>query len=301
MTERLGGKAALITGSTSGIGLAIAERFAAEGARLVLTGRNEAEGGKLAKRLNAHFIAGDVTERGLADRLVDATTTQFGRIDVLINNAGIILVGPVQAMTVDDFRRLMATNFWGSVYTTMAALPYMRARRFGRIANIMSLGGRAAAPHLAPYNTSKFALAGFTQSLRAELVRDNIHVTGVYPMTIRTGGHTHAWFKGDQRAEYTWFGLGDTIPGLSASADRSARAVLRAVCDGDPNLFVGLPARLAVALDNLVPGWTAEVLTLINQALPAPVNLDAPAVQGQELEGTMPDLLNRLVPASARP
>ncbi|MEO6810172.1 MAG: SDR family NAD(P)-dependent oxidoreductase, partial [Isosphaeraceae bacterium] len=181
------------------------------------------------------------------------------------------------------------------------ALPYMRARQFGRIGNIVSIGGKVAAPHLAPYITSKFAAAGFTQSLRSELVRENIYVTGVYPMTIRTGGHTHAWFKGDQKAEYAWFGLGDTIPGLSASADRSARAVLRAVCDGEANLFVGFPSRVAAAVDGLVPGWSAEALTLVNQALPAPINLDAPAVQGQNLEGKIPTLLNKLVPETARP
>lgn len=303
----LADRVVVVTGASSGHGLMIARHAADKGARLVLAARDADDLSRAAADLRQVgspeilIVPTDVSDRDQCQALIQRTVEHFGSIDVLINNAGIILVGPVQAMTVDDYRWLMSVNFWGSVYTTMAALPYMRARQFGRIANIMSLGGRAAAPRLSPYIASKFALAGFTQSLRAELVRDNIYVTGVYPMTIRTGGHTHAWFKGDQRAEYTWFGLSDTIPGLSASADRSARAVLRAVCDGESNVFVGLPARLAVAFDNLAPGWSAEALTLLNQILPAPINLDVPAVQGQDLEGTIPGLLNRLVPETARP
>jgi NAD(P)-dependent dehydrogenase (short-subunit alcohol dehydrogenase family) len=285
----------------------IARHAAEQRARLVLAARDEDDLSQAAADLrqlgspDVLIVPTDVSDQDQCRRLIERTVEHFGRIDVLINNAGIILVGPLQAMTVDDYRRLMAVNFWGAVYTTMAALPFMRARQFGRIANISSIGGKVAAPHLAPYNVSKFALAGVSESLRSELVRENIYVPGIYPMTIRTGGHTHAWFKGDQKAEYAWFGLSDTIPGLSASAERSARAVLRAVCDGEANLFVGLPCRVAAALNNLVPGWTAEALTLINQTLPAPINLDAPAVQGQDLEGKIPDLLNRLVPEAARP
>lgn len=303
----LADRVVVITGASSGHGLMIARHAAEQRARLVLAARDEDDLSQAAADLrqlgspDVLTVPTDVSDQDQCRRLIERTVEHFGRIDVLINNAGIILVGPLQAMTVDDYRRLMAVNFWGAVYTTMATLPFMRARQFGRIANISSIGGKVAAPHLAPYNVSKFALAGFSESLRSELVRENIYVTGVYPMTIRTGGHTHAWFKGDQTAEYAWFGLGDTIPGLSASAERSARAVLRAVCDGEANLFVGLPSRVAAAVNNLVPGWTAEALTLINQTLPAPINLDAPAVQGRDLEGKIPGLLNRLVPETARP
>jgi NAD(P)-dependent dehydrogenase (short-subunit alcohol dehydrogenase family) len=243
----------------------------------------------------------DVTDPAQCRQLVARAVERFGRVDVLINNAGTIIVGPLAAMTEDDFRNVLATNYLGPFHTTMAVLPQMRAQRFGRIANVSSIGGLVAAPHLAPYTVSKYALTGFTRALRSELSRDNILVTGVYPMTIRTGGHTHAWFKGDHKAEYTWFSLSDTVPGLSASADRAARAVLRGVCDGDPEVIVGLPARLATAAAHLFPNAMAELLTLIERALPAPVNLDAPAVQGQDLQGAIPGLLNRLVPGAARP
>src|SRR5688500_5798444 len=103
MSKRLDGKAALITSATSGIGLAIAERFAAEGARLLLTGRNSESGEDLARRLKAEFVPGDVTARGFADDLVQQTAARLGRIDILVNNAGIVHRGTVLETSDDDF------------------------------------------------------------------------------------------------------------------------------------------------------------------------------------------------------
>jgi NAD(P)-dependent dehydrogenase (short-subunit alcohol dehydrogenase family) len=226
---------------------------------------------------------------------------RFGRVDILVNNAGIITVGPMETMTLDDYRDVIATNFWGELYPTLAVLPHMRAREFGRIANVVSLGGKFAMPHLLPYTISKYALTGLTEGLRTELVRDNIFVTGIYPSTIRTGGHTHAWFKGDHQAEYTWFALGDTVPLLSTSADYAARRLWDAVCHGDPQVIVGWQARVAIALHNTFPDLTAEMMAVVNRLQPTPVSLDAPAVRGEQLQGTMPGLLNRLVPPAARP
>ena len=303
----LADRVVVITGASSGLGLMMARRAAEQRARLVLAARDRAALEQAADELHRAgapdvlVVPTDISVPEQCRQLVARTLERFGRVDVLINNAATIIVGPLAAMTQEDFRNQMATNYEGAFHITMAALPHMRARRFGRIANIMSIGGKVAMPHLAPYVVGKFALTGFTKALRHELVREGIYVTGVYPMTIRTGGHTHAWFKGDHQAEYTWFSLSDTVPGLSASADRAARATLRGLCDGDPEVIVGLPARLAIALEGLCPGWTSELLGLVGMALPPPVNLDAPAIQGQDLHGTMPGLLNRLVPGAARP
>jgi short-subunit dehydrogenase len=177
----------------------------------------------------------------------------------------------------------------------------MKARGCGRIAMVDSIGGKVAVPHLLPYTASKFALTGLTQGLRAELAKDNIFVTGVYPHTMRTGGHTHAWFKGNREAEYTWFSLSDTVPGLSISAETVARRLWRAVCDGDPEIIVGWPAQLAALFYNLFPSWSAELMGLVHRSLPGVANVGAPAVQGQDLQGRVPDLLNRAVPSHARP
>jgi NAD(P)-dependent dehydrogenase (short-subunit alcohol dehydrogenase family) len=298
----------IVTGATSGHGFLVAQHAARRGAHLVLAARDaealqKAEADLLRQgAASALAVPTDVTDPDQVRRLVDRTIEKYGRIDILINNAGTISVGPVDAMTLDDFRTVLATNFWGPFHTTMAVLPHMRERRFGRIGNVVSIGGLQAVPHLLPYTVSKFALTGLTEGLRAELARDNILVTGIYPGTMRTGGHRHAWFKGQQEAEFTWFALGDTLPLVSVSADHVARRLWDAVCDGEPSVVVGWPAQFIVALRALFPNEVAELTALVDKLiLPPSVNLDAPAVQGEQLHGTMPDLLNRAVPKSAEP
>jgi NAD(P)-dependent dehydrogenase (short-subunit alcohol dehydrogenase family) len=204
-------------------------------------------------------------------------------------------------MTLDDFRDAMATNYWSALYAILAVLPNMRTRGFGRIGNVVSIGGRVAAPHLLPYVTGKFALTGLTQGLRAELAKDNILVTGLYPPTMRTGGHTHAIYKGRHEAEYAWFSLSDTVPGLSISAERVARKFLRAVCDGDPEVIVGWRTYLAIVGQNVFPNEAAEALALVNRMLPGSDGGPTAAVRGESLDGTLPRLLNRAVPPGTRP
>jgi len=204
-------------------------------------------------------------------------------------------------MTPEDFRAAVDINFWGAFHTTMAVLPQMRAQRFGRIANVSSIGGKVAVPHLVPYTVSKFALTGFTAAMRTELARDNILVTGIYPSTMRTGGHAHAWFKGNREAEFTWFALSDSLPGLSTSAAHVARLLWKAVCDGEAEVIVGWPARLAVTVQALFPNEMAEIMTLADRLLPGPAHLDAPAVQGQDLGGTVAGMLNKAIPSGTRP
>jgi NAD(P)-dependent dehydrogenase (short-subunit alcohol dehydrogenase family) len=304
----LADRVVIITGASSGHGFLVARQAAERGAHLVLAARNldalksaEAELLRIGAA-SVTAVATDVTDPGQVQVLVGRAIERHGRIDILINNAGIISVGPVETMTLDDFRAAMATNFWGALYATMAVLPHMRARQFGRIANVSSLGGKAAMPHLLPYTASKFALTGLTEGLRPELARDNIYVTGVYPSTMRTGGHTHAWFKGNREGEYTWFALSDTLPVVSASADYVARRLWSAVRDGEAEVVVGWPAHLAVVVQNLFPNETAEMMALVNRLLPRPSDVqDTHAVQGEKLAGTVPDLLSRMVPSSVRP
>jgi NAD(P)-dependent dehydrogenase (short-subunit alcohol dehydrogenase family) len=308
----------VVVGALAGAGLAwgarqllrMSRRITLEGRVVIVTG---ASSGRDAENLFAAEIdmahAGarsviaiptDVTDREQCRYLVDLTAERYGRIDVLVNNAGIMLVGPMESMTLDDFEQAMATNFWGAVHCTLAALPHMRERRFGRIANVISLGGKMPVPHLVAYTASKFALAGLTQSLRTELARDGILVTGVYPNLMRTGGHTHAWIKGDHQAEYSLVGLTDTLPVLSTSAEHVARALWRAVCDGDGEVVVGWPARVAATIHALSPEWSTEGLALLNRLLPAATGPGG-SLQGKDIPGRIPEFLSRQVPASARP
>lgn len=301
------GRVVLITGSSTGLGFLLAQQAAAQGAHVVLNARHPDDLSAAEADLHAQgapeslAVAADVGIEEEARQLVDRALERFGRIDVLINNAAEILVGPEATFTLDDYRHLMATNFWGAVHTTLAALPSMRERGFGRIGNIMSIGGLSSAPHLAAYCASKFALAGFTRCLRADLARSGVLVTGVYPKTIRTGGHTHAWFKGDAHAEYLWFAATDTLPLISASAESTASKILDALQHGDSDLIPGLTARLAIAFDALAPNWSAELKALIERGMPGPTNLGAPPVRGSEIQGRLAETFTRMVPEVARP
>jgi NAD(P)-dependent dehydrogenase (short-subunit alcohol dehydrogenase family) len=303
----LEGRVVLITGSSTGLGFLLAKGAAERGAVVVLNARDEAELAAAEAEVRAHgardvlAVPADVGVEAEASRLVHRAVERFGRLDVLVNNAGTILVGPEATLDLDDYRRVMATNFWGALHCTLAALPHMRRVGFGRIGNIVSIGGLVAVPHLAPYVASKFALTGLTRALRADLARHGVLVTGVYPKTIRTGGHTHAWFKGDVDAEYLWFASGDTLPLLSASAESVAGKVWDALIHGDPEVMPSITARLAVAAEALLPDWTAELKALIESRMPAPLHPGAPAVQGGEIEGRLAEFLTRMVPDAARP
>jgi NAD(P)-dependent dehydrogenase (short-subunit alcohol dehydrogenase family) len=160
------GRTVLITGGSRGLGLLLARHLGREGAKLVLLARDEDELDRAKDdlwRIPAEVltIRCDVTTEGEVDEAVRRATEHFGRIDVLINNAGIITVGPMELMTLADYADAMKVHFWGPLYTTLAVLPQMRIRGEGRIVNISSIGGKVPVPHLAPYCASKFALTGW--------------------------------------------------------------------------------------------------------------------------------------------
>jgi len=191
MSKRLEGKAALITGATSGIGLAIAERFAEEGARLLLTGRNQESGATVAKRLGADFIAGDVIAAHLADDLVQHTVQRFGRIDILINNAGIVHRGTVLETSDDDFARIMAVNVEAVFRFSRAAVRQMIAQFNadqcgGAIVNIASDWAFVAGRGELAYCTSKGAVVQMTRALAIDHARQGIRVNAVAPGDVET-------------------------------------------------------------------------------------------------------------------
>jgi short-subunit dehydrogenase len=162
----------------------------------------------------------------------------------------------------------METHFYGPLYLTMTVLPHMRAQKFGRIANISSIGGKIAVPHLLPYDASKFALVGLSEGLRAELMKDNVLVTTVCPGMMRTGSHINAEFKGNNRGEFAWFSIGNGLPVTSVSAEKAARQIIDAIRRGDAELIISIQAQAAAKFNALFPGFTADLLGLVNMLLP---------------------------------
>jgi short-subunit dehydrogenase len=212
----------------------------------------------------------DVRFQDQVQRAVREVVDRFGRVDVLINNAGVIQIGPEETMRVSDYQEAMDTHFFGPLFLVQAVLPGMRARRGGRIVNISSMGGKVPTPHLLPYVASKFALVGWSEALHAELRRDGIVVTTVCPGLMRTGGPRHVAVKGRHQVEYAWFKVLDSLPYFSMSARAAARAIVRGVELGKPELILTGRARSGARLQGLAPGLVSEMLALGARLLPRP-------------------------------
>jgi short-subunit dehydrogenase len=270
------GRTVVITGGSRGLGLVMGRQLAQEGARLVLLARNADELRKAEAELSANgttvlAVRCDIRKRDQVEHAIQRVREELGRIDVLINNAGVIQVGPLDHMTCEDFEHAMEVHFFGPLFTTLAVLPHMREAGGGRIVNIASIGGKIGVPHLVPYSASKFALVGFSDGVRAEVRRDNIYVTTVLPGLMRTGSPPNAQFKGRHQEEYAWFALSDSLPLLSMNAARAAAKILQACRRGAPRLTLGVHTKAAILLNELFPGAAAQLSSLANRLLPSPI------------------------------
>ena len=266
----------VITGGSRGLGLVMARMFVDEGARVVLLARDLGELDRAREDLESRgrgavlMLRCDIRRRADVRAAVDAILDHWRTIDVLVNNAGVIQVGPFEHMTHDDFGNAMATHFWGPLNLMLEIVPTMIHRRFGRVVNISSIGGRVAVPHLGPYCASKFALTGLSDAARAELDRYGIRVTTVIPGLMRTGSPINAQFKGQHDVEYALFKVTSSIPGLTISAERAARRIVNACRYGDPSLTITPQARLAVIANAAAPATVARAMMLVSRMLPGP-------------------------------
>jgi NAD(P)-dependent dehydrogenase (short-subunit alcohol dehydrogenase family) len=281
----LTGQVAIVTGGSRGLGLLIARELADQGCRLAICARDRDELRRAAEDLcrrgtEVVTVVCDVARRDQAELLVARTVDRFGRVDVVVNNAGIIQVGPVESATVEDFEAALGVMFWGTVYPTLAALPHMRARRYGRIVNITSIGGKLSAPHLLPYSCAKFAAVGFSEGLRAELAPAGVSVTTVVPGLMRTGSHLHAIFTGRRRYEFAWFSVAASLPGLSMDAQRAARRIVDAARRGKPELILTPVAQAAARFSGALPGVTSRLLGVTDRLLPSAGDADTGRAEG---------------------
>ena len=285
----------LITGGATGLGLELARAYARSGARIVLSSRSSEQlnaaqrsllsDGSLKEPHHALLLPADLSDKAQAASVINQAFGHFERLDVLINCAGIIEVGPIENQPIEAFEQAMAANFFTALYTTLAALPRLLTqqplsgsvwgsgpgKRRASVVTISSIGGKFAVPHLLPYVASKFALTGFSEGLHAELRAKGIRVTTVCPGLMRTGSHVRAKFVGDAQKEEAWFDLGATTPGIAASVSFAAGKIFRAQQRGAAEITITPQAWLAARINGLAPGLTSIAGSLANQLiLPAP-------------------------------
>jgi NAD(P)-dependent dehydrogenase (short-subunit alcohol dehydrogenase family) len=292
------GQVAVITGGSRGLGLALAHRFGRAGLKLVLCARDEQEL-EVARHILLHsgdvrheddilLVVCDITDPAQAAGLVDQAIRTFGSLDVLINNAGIMEVGPVEAQPLEAYRRAMDTNFFGALHTILAAMPHL-LEHGGAIVNISSIGGKIPLPHMAPYVASKFALTGFSELLHAELRHSGVRVTTVCPGLMRSGGEAHASFTGQVEKEQAWFNFAAKTPLVAATVEHVANRIFSATDTGRAEITITPQAWLAARIQGVAPAASQQVASLASEyilpkASPTqPAHLNEPALDAEAI------------------
>jgi NADP-dependent 3-hydroxy acid dehydrogenase YdfG len=195
--SKLNGTVAIVTGASSGIGDATARRLAEHGASVAVIARRAERLDTLVKNIEAAggialAVAADITDRAQAEQAVQTVVDRFGRLDILINNAGLMLLGPIVGADVDEWERMIAVNQKGLLYVTNAALPHLLKaaedgpRRVADIVNISSIAGRVAWANYGVYNMTKFGVNGFTEALRQEVTKKHVRVGVLEPGAVDT-------------------------------------------------------------------------------------------------------------------
>jgi NAD(P)-dependent dehydrogenase (short-subunit alcohol dehydrogenase family) len=267
-------KVVVITGGSRGLGLVLARELASRGASLGLMARDAIELARARRTIGSEslvqLLPADVTDPAQVEQAFSTVIRQFGRIDVVINNAGQILSAPFDDTTKEDFKAMLDVHFWGTLNVSRAALPHLARHGQGRIINICSIGSRVPIPHLSAYCASKYAQAGLSAVMAEELRARGIRVTTVLPGLMRTGSHLQAWFKGEQPTEFALFSLVGGAPVTSMSAERAARLILAASARGRADAVIPFTYRQIAKLSALAPNTTIATLAAVNAALPGP-------------------------------
>ncbi len=300
------GRVVLITGGSRGLGLVMARQLAAQGARVCICARDGDELDRAQRDLNemgfeALTCTCDISDERDVREMIRWIEDRWGPVEVLFNNAGVIRVGPIEAMTADDYEYMLDVHLRGPLNTINAVIPGMRQRGGGRIVNVSSIGGLMPIPHLTPYCASKHALVGLSQGLRLELKKYGIVVTTACPGLTRTGSQVQAEFKGQHQREYAWFSIGASMPLASESAERAAAQIINACRYGKARVTLTFQAKAAALANAVAPGPTSWLLELVNRALPGDGGIHDQVAKGLESQSAWsPSLLTVLGDRAAR-
>jgi short-subunit dehydrogenase len=294
--DDISGEVAIVTGASRGLGLELARELGRHSVRLVICARHAAALREAADDLRASgaevtAISADLGDDSAARLLIETALATYGRLDIIVNNAGIIQVGPVANSQASDYESAVRTMALAPARLTLAALPMMREQGHGRILNITSIGGKIGVPHLLPYCMAKFAEVAFSEGLRAELGSGPVTVTTAVPGLMRTGSHLQAMFRGQQEKEFTWFSLGASLPLISIDATRAARRIVSAMRSRRAEVILTPVAQIAARGAAVSPGLTARVLHAFSAALPEAADESAKLVPGKDLSPALPGKL----------
>ncbi len=251
----LKGKVVAVTGASSGIGRALAVELVARGAHVALADVNEAglaetaQSARGSTRVSLHKV--DVRDREAVERYAAEVEAQHGGADVIVNNAGIAVRATIERMSYESFKWVIDVNFWGVVHGTKAFFPLLRKRPEGHIVNISSINAMVPFAKNGPYNSSKYAVLGFSETLMQELRGEPIHVTCVHPGGIRTNIARSAPGFSQKHADAF-----DRI--AMTSARTAARVILAGVEKNRERVFVGVDAKLMAAAKRVVPDITVR-------------------------------------------
>ncbi|WP_413577551.1 SDR family NAD(P)-dependent oxidoreductase [Bdellovibrio sp. HCB290] len=281
-----------ITGGSRGLGLVLAKEFVRQGASVALLARDNEELAR-AKKIVELFVPGadvltiecDCTKPHQVDQAVSAILRYFGKIDVVVNNAGVITTSPIANTTKKDFEDSLDVHFWAPYYMNRACIPHMKSG--ARIVNISSIGGMVPVPHHAAYCTGKFALRGYSESLRLELMPKGIYVTTVCPGLMRTGSARNARVKGQFKKEHAWFSMMASAPLITMSAERAARKIVAAIKTGKAETNVSTPSRVMSLFHSHFPGIYADFGSIANWMLPNPTNDLRTTLEGKDAESVV--------------
>lgn len=277
----------VISGGSRGLGLLIGKEFAREGASIALLARDEAELRRAQNIIQldspqafVKYYVCDSTKSDQVKKTITEIARMFGHIDVIVNNAGIISSMPISNATGKEYEESLATHFWAPYNVIQNCRPYLE--KGARIVNISSIGGKIPIPHLAPYCTGKYALVGYSETLRAEYIDDGIYVTTVCPGLMRTGSVDHATFKGQVKKEYAWFSIIDSLPILTTDAEKAARKIVQAARIGQAELRIGFSTKLATIIQAHFPELFSDAISLANYLLPGATDDSEKKVKGAE-------------------